>query len=333
MLQGLVNIGNTCSINTLIQCLGNCSLFRKYILDDKCKFIKSKDKQYSIGEELQTILKQMWIEKHSLIPKRFLNAIQETLGDMYQIGREQIDFTEVLMILFHHLTEESHDENIQLDFYNEYTVPNDILQHIHTKAVTTWKTHNKQNNSLLLNILQGTQIQQIECKDCNKMYHNIEPFKFIYLDIDKTKEKMTFHDCLTKLFGIEKIPDWKCDKCNSSNNEKALRLWSMPKVFIFIINRIYGMEKVNTPLDIPLRMSFTAGVELKNPTVTNTYRLTAIANHYGNSIHYGHYNAICSNEEGNEWYMYDDMNIQKINDINGVLNNNKNVYALFYEQY
>lgn len=332
MLQGLANVGNTCSINTLIQCLGHCTLFRKFLLEDKCKFVKGKDKEYSIGEELQMILKQMWIEKHSLIPKRFLNAIQETLTDMYEIGREQIDFTEVLMILFHHLTEESHNENIKLDFYEQYDESNPMLQHIHKKSLEAWNIHNKDNNSLLLNILQGTQIQQVECKDCNKTYHNIEPFKFIYLDIDTSKEKVTFHDCLTRLFGSEKIPDWKCDRCKSSNNEKVIRIWNMPKVFIFIINRIYGTKKINTGLDIPLEMIFNQGVEMKNPTKTNKYRLKSIANHYGRSIHFGHYNAICNNEEGDEWYIYDDINIQKIKDINSILTNNSHVYALFYEK-
>ena len=33
--SGLINLGNTCYMNSIIQCLSNCNIFRQYILSDE----------------------------------------------------------------------------------------------------------------------------------------------------------------------------------------------------------------------------------------------------------------------------------------------------------
>jgi ubiquitin C-terminal hydrolase len=330
MLQGLANMGNTCSINTMIQCLGHCDLFREFILNNQSIFKKREKHNYSIGEELHMIFKQMWLDKNSLMPIRFLKALQETLGDMCRIGDEQMDFTEVWIFLLQNLLEESHDPNYILDFYKPFENNEEMFRHIQRLAVKTWKTHAKDSHSPILNLLQGTQIQQIECNSCHEMYHNIEPFQCTHLDLEKQQEEITLEDCFNKFFKVDTVCGWKCDKCKNESNEKVVRFWNLPKVWVIILNRFYGMSKLHTSVKIPLHLNFAPGFEM-GLSSHSTYQLKCIANHYG-SLGGGHYNAMCCNKNNEEWYLYDDTTIQKINDIQPILNGNRYAYALFYER-
>ena len=40
VVTGLNNMGNTCYMNTIIQCISNCQLFREYFNDKKQLFKK-----------------------------------------------------------------------------------------------------------------------------------------------------------------------------------------------------------------------------------------------------------------------------------------------------
>ena len=71
---GLLNVGATCYINTLIQCLLSCPVFREFILSNDYYDRIDDEKIYMI-KELQSIFNSMWNEGHSLNPKRFLNTL------------------------------------------------------------------------------------------------------------------------------------------------------------------------------------------------------------------------------------------------------------------
>ena len=76
---GLQNIGATCYINTIIQCLLSCEPFRNFILsNDYMDRLKSADilddkNNYYLVKELESIFRSMWVDGNSLNPLRFLN--------------------------------------------------------------------------------------------------------------------------------------------------------------------------------------------------------------------------------------------------------------------
>ena len=74
---GLLNIGATCYINTLIQCLLSCPVFREFILSkDYYTRITNNDKDIYMIKELESIFNSMWVGGHSLKPIRFLNDFE-----------------------------------------------------------------------------------------------------------------------------------------------------------------------------------------------------------------------------------------------------------------
>jgi len=320
MLQGLANTGNTCSINTLIQCLGHCPAFLDLILQSNFNATKKEHAKYSIYEELKLILKQMWVDHHSLVPVRFLKAFYESLGDLYQPG-EQFDFTEMWMLLLNNLLEEIHQESYDSIHIIKQKYDKPILKFLQKKAIHSWKLFTKNINNPCTDLLHGIQIQQIECKKCHHLYHNLEPMSFTYLELSHP----TLQECIQHYLGTESIQDWACDECKNKDAEKIIRFWKLPKVWMFILKRFNNTTKITQPFTILPHFSCNIFSD-----IINNYKLTAIANHYG-SLHGGHYNAICLNSD-NQWYEYDDLQVRKIEQINNVLVNNTSAYALFYCQ-
>jgi ubiquitin C-terminal hydrolase len=107
MHQGLVNVGNTCSINTLIQCLGHCPTFLDTILNRSIIATKRPNHEFSIYDELKEVFVYLWVKNHTIIPQRFISAFYESIGDSYVRG-DQFDLTEMWMLLLNNIIEETH---------------------------------------------------------------------------------------------------------------------------------------------------------------------------------------------------------------------------------
>lgn len=331
MFQGLANIGNTCSINTLIQCLGHCPSFLEYILHKEVLISKKEGQRYSIYEELREIFRQMWVEKHSLAPHRFIKAFYESLGNLYTPG-DQFDFTEMWMLLLNNLIEETHNEAHISNHQIIRCYDSPVLSYLQKNAQATWKQFFMKTNSPLNDLIQGMQIQQVECNSCKHIYHNLEPTAFHYIEIQYGNHLSAGFQ---KLFSQEPMEGWKCDQCKEEKGNKVIRFWKLPTIWIIILQRFNQTSKIGNPVDIMKEFTLERSMEFSSmstePSPSSfTYELKAIANHYG-SLHGGHYNAICKNNS-EEWCEYDDLGVSKIQNIDILLKQNRNAYVLFYER-
>lgn len=326
MYQGLANTGNTCSINTLVQCIGHCPLLREFLLETSIPVQKKETQKYSIYEELKELLRQMWKEHNSLVPQRFLAAFYESIGEAYSPG-DQFDFTEMWMLLLQNLLEETHQPKYLSPHQQVQVYPHPALEYVQKLSHTAWSTFFAKNNSPLNDLVHGTQIQQIQCTACKRTYHNVEPISFLYVDIEDGMEQG-----MEKLLSSEQVDEWTCDTCKQKGGIRTLRFWRLPKVWVIILKRFNHMQKLGHPVHV--LPEFTVGKEIEMATSTEPsaaiqYELKAMGNHYG-SLHGGHYNAICKNKQ--DWCLYDDLSVQKIPQIETVFQENRHVYVLFYER-
>lgn len=317
MFKGLANIGNTCSINTLVQCISHCPTFLKFILHNTdVNITKFDNRKYSVYMELKDILTHMWINNNSLIPRRFIEAFYESIGNSYTFG-EQLDFTEMWMLLLDNIMIETH---LATNIPEYKTNTGRILQ---KKVEDSLDIFFKNSNSPLINIFQGSHIQQITCDKCNHKTHLVEPLAFSHINHSNIFEG------LQNILETQKIKEWKCEKCNHDTGSKFIRFWKLPKVWMVVLQRYTLDTKTSIPIDIPLIIPVDPNTELSS--VSNFhYELKSIANHHG-SIDSGHYTAICKNENG-IWCHYNDLQISIIKDIKLFLFQNRSAYALFYER-
>ena len=138
--SGLKNLGNTCYLNSIIQCLSNCNLFKSYLLSEQ--FIKDIVKNETNEEiisfsvkknlcfQLRRIFSHMW--KYTYEEQKFwkpdsFRKLLSVKDDMFS-NNHQHDSQEILIRLLDIFNEELGNKIIIKNTKNIY---NDILDNLY----------------------------------------------------------------------------------------------------------------------------------------------------------------------------------------------------------
>ena len=98
---GLNNLGNTCYMNSALQCLGNLECIRQYILGMHYKFELNTDNPLGSGGEVLTALAELWFSmwnkstSYSFVNPSQFKKVFCNHSPMY-IGYQQHDSAEFL---------------------------------------------------------------------------------------------------------------------------------------------------------------------------------------------------------------------------------------------
>jgi ubiquitin C-terminal hydrolase len=114
-LSGLMNMGNTCYMNSVLQCLSNCDLFREYLFEatfvkslvDKCSN-ENETKQYinrTMSYQLFRVIKGLWRENDCILTvASFKQLLGSKINEFY--GFSQNDSQEALIFILDLIHEE-----------------------------------------------------------------------------------------------------------------------------------------------------------------------------------------------------------------------------------
>ena len=348
---GLGNLGLTCAINTLIQCITHTPVLRKF-------FLQNIFNENTLAYQLKDVIELLYVKNVTVAPKGFLNKLFTTFPDILHFG-EQHDLCELWMLISDKIADEI-GQPIPPPPKKLEDDPNNLDNKIHHMI---YNCNNKKMSKFVENI-QGIQISILQCNNtvCHEQYYNPEVFTTMMVDIPSLSSYSHSHyktDLINLLLDFYKIEDlasdtWKCDKCEKQNGaRKQSKLLKMPRVLIVVLKRFLMTEtgnfrKITDPVDISADLEF--GFDNK----TFKYSLCAMGNHLG-SYNGGHYNAITrtkvtdntryntnqsqnsqnsQNKQDNqyEWTCYDDTTCYTMkNSYNDILANNKEAYILFYQ--
>jgi len=324
-MQGLKNLGSTCAINSLIQIICRNKFLRESILNEDIP-------ENTLSIELKEILKILYIDKNSVSPNKFINALYIYL-DNFQYG-EQIDITELWFILYDKIANEIFKSTSKLPYFKEYDDMTLNNPNINNKADYIISTLNDNKTSNWLKNTQGVILNIIQCNNCNYISYNFEPFNAIQLDLpDNNNDTITLTTLLRNYLksSINK-DEWKCEKCNKcSFYTKSHKLWKLPNVLIFLIKRYVDINKKNAkPIDINKNINIKKGCILSDDNLEASYNFSSIGMHIGN-LDSGHYYAICKDESNNKFILYNDLNIRIYNEDNTkFLKKNNDAYMVVY---
>ena len=317
LASGLQNVGNTCGINTFIQCIGHTPKLKNIIKNLDCTNSK-------LANEFQAVLNIVWQEsednsKYTCIPKGLVHEIYVSFKDIL-IPYHQHDLCEIFVLIIDKIASDTGiDKGISGGSGAKREGPNIIINKI---------VDNFNNNKIskLLKCVQGIQLSILNCESCGYQQINPEVFITLMLDIPRKKETISFNDVLVKYFEKESIPEWKCDKCKKIGTaQKIMQLWKAPEVIIIVLKRFDSdLNKINTPVDIPNNITFKKGSILRDTETEYSYKLMAVGNHTG-SYNGGHYYALCKNKDS--WYLYNDNFVSKTSDFDI-----QDAYILFYQK-
>lgn len=309
----LANLGATCYINTTIQCLGHCRPFLEFILSHK-----SND---TLIGELAELYRELFIGHHSLIPRKFINALKSNITSI-EIN-EQNDINEFLIIFLDKI-----NRNIAVvrPIENNNKMAGDQFSVLNRLMENAWNSQTSKEYSSLVPMFYGQLISQINCGCCMKIHHNYELFSDLSVPISDNCN--TLYDCLDEHFKDEIVNTdeklWTCDKCkNKYESNKCVLMWRSPQILIISLKRfsVQTMRKNAKNIKIPETLDISKYC-LKNKN--NIYKLVAAGIHMGFSQLGGHYYAVCRGYDGN-WYKIDDLDVRAEKEVNV-----ENGYVYFY---
>ena len=190
-LVGLNNIGNTCFMNTSLQCLSNCELLTNYFLNDYyIPFINRNNPIGSKGKLVESyveLIKHLWYgNENSFEPYNFKDTIGE-IRTMFR-GFQQHDTQEFLSFLLDELHE---DLNKVLN--KPYISPNENL--VFNNDIDEFKYHKKlflaRNQSLIVDLFYGMFKSTVFCpnEDCKNISNTYDPYAIISLPLTITKKE------------------------------------------------------------------------------------------------------------------------------------------------
>jgi ubiquitin carboxyl-terminal hydrolase 7/11 len=219
-ITGLRNMGNTCYINSMIQCLFASSKFRDIFLDNKFEgYFNPNFKKQRISSSLSLLFKKMYLNGGcSIVPSGFLKACIQLRPDL-KIPSEQQDTQEFLMFLLGQLHDELSNSNVVVNDYPE------LMQHeLQGEDYEKWFDGLlRQGLSPVSKYFQGQLQDSLQCQKCGYKSSNYSTFYMLSLVIPKLSisgkklKRINLEDCI-QMFTNEEVLSganaWDCPKCS-----------------------------------------------------------------------------------------------------------------------
>ena len=238
---GLKNLGNTCFMNAVIQCLFNVKYFTDYFIDKLYLSDINRNSKFGtrgeLTEEFGVLMSEMANPqvKH-ISPKDFRRIVGKHIS-AYS-GNEQQDSHEFLLILFEKLHA---DLNRAQLIKNQIEIPDSLGSQ---EAIERfWRNHLENNNSKISEIFEGLIMSTLECKDCQKKSNTFEVFTCLSLPIPTSNlgTRSDLEDCLKEYTKNELMCDeaaWECPTCKVKRPAiKKTSIVRLPKVLIIHLKR------------------------------------------------------------------------------------------------
>ena len=360
-LTGLKNLGNTCYMNSTLQCLSATIPFARFFTSGVWKrCVNTSNRlgmQGRLAESFSQIISHMWKEQFTFIsPMTFRKTIC-TFARQFS-GTDQHDAQEFLSFLLDGLHEDlkmgASGGSMPVD--QPHADSNtDALETLPTPlgSEREWKRYKQLNDSVIVDYFQGQFRNRMECLSCHKTSTTYNSFMYLSLPVPskKLKGSVSLTHCLDAFLKdeiMEKDNAWKCPNCKTPRKSlKRLSIARLPPVLLIQLKRFsYSgpfSDKIETLVTFPLKnlnltpytphnapqQQFYGISNKEDPTLQHppfNYELYGVTNHYG-SLQSGHYTANVLS--GNEWFNCADSRVGQLAEKDVV---SKYGYMLYYKR-
>ncbi|XP_040430454.1 ubiquitin carboxyl-terminal hydrolase 42 isoform X6 [Cygnus olor] len=298
---GLYNLGNTCFLNSTLQCLTYTPPLANYMLslehNQSCR-----EQGFCMMCTMETHINQaLCCTVDAIKPTRVINDLRR-IGKHFRFGSQ----------------EDAHE-------FLRYTV--DAMQ----KACLNGSTkldRSSQATTIIHQIFGGFLRSRVKCLNCKAVSDTYEAFLDITLDIKAVSSVTRALELFVKPEQLDGENCYKCSKCKKMvpaskrftiHRSSNVLTISLKRFANFTGGKINKEVKYPEYLDLRAYMSQSIGEPL-------LYALYAVLVHNGINCHAGHY--VCYIKAGNGlWYQMNDANVVRT-DIKTVLG--QQAYLLFY---
>ncbi|XP_056134354.1 ubiquitin carboxyl-terminal hydrolase 8-like [Lampris incognitus] len=316
-LTGLRNMGNTCYMNSILQCLCNTTSMadyfnKNYYLEDinRANILGHKGE---VAEEFGVIMKALWSGLYKFISPRDFKITIGKINDQF-CSYDQQDSQELLLFLMDGLHEDLNKADNRKRYKEE---DNDHLDD-QQAADLAWSKHKLLNESIIVALFQGQFKSTVQCLTCHRKSRTFETFMYLSLPLASTS-KCSLQDCLKLFSKEERLTDNNkvfCRHCKAHRDStKKLEIWKVPPIVLVHLKRFSyegrWKQKLQTTVDFPLDSLDLTQYVIGPRQNLKRYSLYGVSNHYG-GLDGGHYTAYCKNAHKQRWFKFDDHEVSEI---------------------
>ena len=336
-LSGLVNFGNTCYMNTAIQCVCHIPKFRDYFIKKTFgKDINREKEEINFIIEWYKLLNGLWGQNCVISPNTFRQEVRVLAFkqgvNLNLVGNGQNDVQEFILFLISSL-HNGLSKKVSMNITGK--IVND-LDRMALEAFKSWKLFFKDDYSFLVEMFYGQHTSQIYSLDKKLLSTTYEPFCYLTLpipDIVNPNKNIEIEDCLEQYTKYEKLEGdnkWFHEETKEYIEcYKQIKFWSCPKVLIIVLKRFQNNGSKNTTcINFPLDNLDLSKYCLGYGANKFKYKLRSISNHMG-SLSGGHYFSYCLNPTDDKWYLFNDQIVKEIDKQKLI---SDKAYCLFYER-
>ncbi|XP_027021145.1 ubiquitin carboxyl-terminal hydrolase 2 isoform X1 [Tachysurus fulvidraco] len=331
-LVGLRNLGNTCFMNSILQCLSNTHDLRDYCLRNTHRTdlnINCRAKA-ALMEEFAKLTQTLWTSasNEAISPSDFKTQIQKYAPRF--MGYNQQDAQEFLRFLLDGL----HNEVNRGSLRPRATMEDFDHLSDDEKAKRMWNKYLEKEDSKVVDLFVGQLKSSLTCSECGFCSTVFDPFWDLSLPIAKSSGEVMLIDCL-RLFTKEDVLDGNekptCQRCKARRKcTKKFTIQKFPKILVLHLKRFSEARlktaKLSTFVNFPIKELDLCEFASDN-SMHAVYNLYAVSNHTGTTLG-GHYTAYCRNPSTGEWYSYND---SRVSPMSSSQVRSSDAYVLFYE--
>ncbi|KAJ6655288.1 hypothetical protein lerEdw1_005480 [Lerista edwardsae] len=186
---GLTNLGNTCFMNSALQCLSNVPPLTEYFLNncylEELNFSNPLGMKGEIAEAYADLIKQQWSGHHrSIVPRMFKTKVGHFASQF--LGYQQHDSQELLSFLLDGL-----HEDLNRVKKKEYVELKDAAGRPDEEvADEAWRNHKRRNDSIIVDIFHGLFKSTLVCPQCGKVSVTFDPFCYLSAPLPVSKDRV-----------------------------------------------------------------------------------------------------------------------------------------------
>ncbi|XP_054819269.1 ubiquitin carboxyl-terminal hydrolase 18-like [Prosopis cineraria] len=305
---GLLNCGNSCFANVVLQCLSFTKPLVAYLLEkghrQECSF-----NDWCFLCEFQAHLERVRQSSQAFSPMHILSGLHNIGGDL-SYGRQE-DAHEFMRLAIDTMQSVCLDE-----FGGERAVPSNFKE-----------------TTLIQHIFGGHLQSQVTCTKCDKVSNQYE--NMMDLTVEIHGDAASLEECLDQFTAKECLQGenmYKCDGCNDYVKAwKCLTVKSTPNILTIALKRFQSgrFGKINKRITFPETLNLSPYMSEAGDG-SDVYKLYAVVVHLDtlNASFFGHYICYIKDFRGN-WYKIDDCKVVRV-ELDEVLS--QGAYMLLYSR-
>lgn len=330
---GLTNIGNTCFMNSAIQCLIHIPEFRDIFLNIKNI---NKGQETEVAFNWTKLVRALWDKEETVVSVRPITFYTSFCKYVFKKGLDQFrgygqnDVQEFIVLLLD-ILHESMKKRCVININGKIQNEQDQCAY---DAASSWKSYFQDGYSKVISNFYG-QLKSgiIDCNTEKVLSNSYDPICHFNLPIPDTEmfegEDIIpdIYDCFDLFCEEEELEDSFKYKNKEYTVKKKIDVWKFPSLLMVTFKRFDMMLRKNSQkIEFPVKnldlTKFCSGYSNTSP---HKFDLVGVCNHSGN-LRGGHYYAHCLCHD-DKWRQFNDKFVSVISDEDIVTDA---AYVLFY---